>query len=557
MKLPGEAESLSTPRVNRGVVAGVQDTSAVAIAQAGRQVVGATDELHRAFEEKQFNMDKLQAEDLLNQAVDVYTDLKSGPDGFLQKKSSDAVHGKLNEDYSARFKQSTEALYEKAANARTKALLRSRLDSLGTKLSGDILNHVLREDEVWQKEVLKGTASSVAQLSADGWNSKGVVDAQRVRWKDAVDTYAKENGLDKVARDQMYLAGTTDMHKAVIERAINAGNSGYAKLWLKNNRKEIDADTAANLEAMLKSSGNREASQRSADSIYAMDISDSEKLAKAREINDPEVRDATVARIKARIAEDKGLEAQEKSDASNLSWKIIAEGGDTSDIPTTLWNTIEGPTQIALQEYVLKRNEGAPVKTDYQLYYGLQQAALVDPDAFVRLDLNRFVSRLAGPEFKEMIRLQKDILEDGGTQLETLRSKDQIVKQGLVEAGLNPDALDEDNDDGKAARAFLRRLDLESQIEQAKTGEPLSGQKLAEKVDDLSLRVRQERLGGWWPDRKTAAGVIKIEGVPDTMVDDLARRIKEVGEPVTEENIRKLYNFITNPPAPAGPYGGR
>ena len=554
MRLPGEAEALSIPNPRQGVVPGVRDPSAIALANAGQKVVSAANELQDAFERKQRHLDKLQAEDLYNQAIAQSIELKAGEDGYIHKKSSDAVNGKLREEYLGRLDKFTETLYEKVKTPRQKEMLKARLDNLRNNVSSDILGHVIQEEGVWQKQVLEGTAVAVSQEAAERWQSKGAIDAQRVRWKDAVDTYAEENGLDKVARDKLYLAGATDLHKAVIERAVNAGNSGYARMWLNANRKEIDADVAANIDASLKTSGTREESQRQADKIYSMGISDSAKLAKAREIANPEVRDATVTRIKARIAEDEGLDNQEKKDASDQAWKIVAAGGNEWDVPNTVWNEMEGTTQIAIQNYISTRNQGKPVKTNYSLYYGLQQAARVDPDAFVRTDLNQFVDRLAGPEFKSMIELQKDIL-DGGKALETVRTKDQVMKQGLVDAGLDPAELTKDSNAGIEARAFYRRVDTEAQAFQEKTGKPPTGKDLADIVDRLSLQVIQGRKWYWPFLGERPAGLVTIEGIPDDMVDDLAFRVKQAGQPVTEENIRKLYEFITNPPAPGGPYG--
>ena len=531
MKLPGEANVLPIARPVGGVVRGARDPVAPALANAGANMVGAANQLNRAFEAEQLRVDNSRVEDNHTQLVNFKVDLAQGEDGYQLKKGRDAVTKPLLKDTLSKFDRRVADMEGKLDNDRQKEEFRKRVEIVRGQVTQGVLSHQLREDGVYQKDVLKSTIGAETNSAAMSWNVPNEVNGSILRTTEAARKYAKANGLDE---KNIILEATTSVHEAVIENAIDSGETEYANQWLKAHRKEIDADVAIRLNGMLKTSETLGNSQAHADRIYSPRKGPEAMLAEARKISNPEERRTALSLLKARISEDEYYFKKDQADALDeglgylASRRAAGHAPRLTDIPISVMERMNG----AGQDAIMRQLSGVKPVKGGQTYYTLEQMHAADELAFAEVDLNLFDGQITPEEKVKFIGYQKDAVT-GGPMGEIARTKSQIIKQGMQAAGLDP----KDMDSGDEEIAFQRRIDAEAEA----LGRDVTATDIRDIVDRLTVEVIRERDYLW--DVKTPAGLTTIEGIPDDLIDDLAMAVKNAGQKVTVENIRLLYEY--------------
>ena len=532
MKLPGEANVLPIARPVGGVVRGARDPVAPALANAGANMVGAANQLNRAFEAEQLRVDNSRIEDNHTQLVNFKVDLAQGEDGYQLKKGRDAVTKPLLKDTLSKFDRRVADMEGKLDNDRQKEQFRKRVEIVRGQVTQGVLSHQLREDGVYQKDVLKSTIGAETNSAAMSWNVPNEVNGSILRTTEAARKYAKANGLDE---KNVILEATTSVHEAVIENAIDSGQTGYAKAWLKNHRKEIDADVATRLNGMLKTSETLGNSQAHADRIYSPRKEPEAMLSEARKISNPEERRTALSLLKARISEDEYYFKKDQADALDeglgylASRQAAGHAPRLTDIPISVMERMNGGGQDAIMRKLsgVKPVKGGPT------YYALEQMHAADEQAFAEIDLNQFDGQITTEEKTKFIGYQKDTVT-GGKMGDIATTKSMIIKQGIEAAGLDSEKMV----DGKNELEYQRRFDAEVLA----LGRDVTSSDYREIADRLSVEVVKQRPW-YWNDIESPAALTKVEGVPDDMVDEMAWAVKQAGVPVTHENIRKLYEF--------------
>lgn len=117
----------------------------------------------------------------------------------------------------------------------------------------------------------------------------------------------------------------TDLHSRVIGTMLADKNDIAAQEYFDTVADRLDPDAAKKLRETLKEGSLRGESQRQSEEIFARDIPKKEALAAAREIEDPELKDMTVKRMKALYTEKEAAEKDQLEelylDAVNLMEK--------------------------------------------------------------------------------------------------------------------------------------------------------------------------------------------------------------------------------------------
>lgn len=533
-RLPGESERLPVARASVGVARPFRDPVGPALAGAGSDLFSAGMNLQTSIERERLRIDTAAEEDAFNKFRMQQIELTVGENGFTKQRSGDAVTKPILKNYTEQLDRVSGDIEKNLTSDRQKEGFRRRTEVAKQQFTKDLLIHLDRENTTYQKQTMDATIDTEKNVAALHWNVKGDIDGSIVRAKKSIDGFAETADLDEKAKSVLYREATTKIHRAVIERAINEGRSGYAAEWLKQNREEIDSDTARLLQASLKTAGTREASQQQADRIWATGKSPADMTTAARKIRDPEVRQSTLALVKARIAEEDGYQKLDQNNAYDEAQGYLAyeqtQGRvpTLNDIPQTTLERMSGAQQAA----ILRTLGGVKPVKGGQTYYTLEQMHADDEQAFMDLDLNQFDGQITPEEKVRFIGYQKDTAT-GGPMGEIARTKSQIIKQGITASGLDIKEMDKGDDE----IAFQRRIDAEAEA----LGRDVTATDLRDIVDRLTIEVIRERDYIW--DVTAPAGMTTVEGVPDDMVDELARAVEAAGQPVTHENIRKLYGF--------------
>jgi hypothetical protein len=361
-RLPGEATTIRISDPRKNLVRGARDPVAPAIAQAGSNIAGASNELHQAFEQEQYRFDMSRTEDAYNQLIQGSIDLSVGEEGYQKQLGGDAINKPLLKDTMDRYEELQSGISGGLDNPRQREEFTKRMEVQKGRMAQGVLSHQQTENRVYRAQLLEATKQTGADEAGMNYDKMGIVDGTLVRWKALVNEDAEINGYagsdekSQAIRDAKYMEGTTLIHEAVIENAIMAEKPGYAKAWLKAHRDEIDSKTAKRLDKMVETSSVRAASQGYVDKVWAMGGSNTEKLAMMRKVNNPAEREAALSLAKARISEEASLKNIDEANAKDEAWKVIGTGGIEADVPIPVIDAMNGEDVAKMQTYLKARD---------------------------------------------------------------------------------------------------------------------------------------------------------------------------------------------------------
>ena len=221
----------------------------------------------------------------------------------------------------------------------------------------------------------------VAQANAEGWTKEVLLQ----RLKDV----------------------TSAGYAGVVDRLL-VDDPSAARAFYDAKKEEIGGNVRAKLERALKEGVTRQQAQAATDAIVAQIGTESlsAMLAQARQISDPELRDAVVDRVKIRHAEGETQRKNEEKIAKTQAWTGILEGGSSDQIPPALWAELPHETQRQIHAYEEKRAKGEEPQTNTGVYYKLRQ---MSHSEFAKVNLMDYVNQLSVVDFKKLADEQNSI----------------------------------------------------------------------------------------------------------------------------------------------------
>jgi hypothetical protein len=262
----------------------------------------------------------------------------------------------------------------------------------------------------------------------------------------------------------------------------------------------------------------------------------------ARNISDPEVRDAAVNRVESRWNEIDKLERDYHDQIVNRASTIVEESSSTDGIHRGEWLKLTVQERSALETRARQLSAGIEPETDIAKWYDLQLMAVDDPQEFMQRNLMQDRPNLGNTDFQNLARVQAAMREgtDDGA-LNGWRTMNQVVDETLPERVK-----------GDARNEFRRQVEDRVIQLQQQTGKEASTEDVQAIADELAVKGRVP--GGWFGALGTTDPAYRFEVGEDeftvTGVDEVPRMDREAisivlrsrGKPVTDESILDYYN---------------
>lgn len=334
-------------------------------------------------------------------------------------------------------------------------------------------------------------------------------------------------------------AFVSQAHAVILDRMAVSNPLG-AKTYYKEHKSEIDGLTQIKIEKLLDAEVLRAESQYQADKIVSTGKGFEEQLTEARSISDPKVRDETVRRVKDRFNEAKAIAAQEESELIEDAGKIVVNGGTLDDLRPEHREALGVSGMASIKSYL---KSGGDVVTDLPTYYTLQDMATDRPEDFKKVQLIKYLGKMAKPELDKLYTLQRSMLKGETKDLVLGRTMKQIVDDGLNAAGIKTGA----KGNVKKANQFRRWVEEQADLE----GIDKNTQDWRNKVQAIVDRglIEGEVKGGIYdPDKQlfeTLEGekfiIDDVDAIPESEQAKIINALKHRKLPVTDENIIDLY----------------
>ena len=253
--------------------------------------------------------------------------------------------------------------------------------------------------------------------------------------------YKDRTGMSAKEAKEFELDALSGLHAGVVSQMVNNGQDLLAKQYYAGAKKnkQIDGDTAAKLDKLLQASSTKGESQRQADEIMSLGLGMGASIEKAREIEDPEVRDATVTRVKSRINEQKLI--KEETDKNRFDGFVtqIENFQSVDAMPVEQRAQLSSKQEKVMSSMLDMISKGYQPTTDPITEQDLMIEAGTNPQAFLRRDINLSAHKLSSADRKKFLGMQTRLRSNDQKTLEDLgdfMSHTQQIKVNLVEHGI-------------------------------------------------------------------------------------------------------------------------
>lgn len=526
------AVGYSTPQ---GRTPRFQDRSGEIVAQAVGQFGQVVTQAADAYQEREDTFAYARAKTALLQAdADARRELENDQDwGTFEKRYS-----------------------EKMATAREKAagMIRSSRDralfDMDAKLdvergAGEIRGVAKRKEIDWGRATLDGMLESnrTAALNAKDEPTRAALIRTT---QDAIEG-AKAKGYisEQEAMNQQqgwtanYAEGFVGMQPAAKRIELLSKPKGTAADYIAPDRR------AALLEAAKKEDRDltvRRESQAQEDAIVTKHGGNwTAALKAARDIDDPEVRDSTVSRIKVRQAEAKQAEFDYREALTEEALGFINGGGKFADLPLNIKNGLKPSALNALRSYAEQQASGGTRRTQPETLIELSKLSTDDPQGFGELDMLTYRDKLSDSDFEEFVDLQRKIrsgsLDGRATGFMTLNQVRDERLRDLFGSAM-PGAKESSNVSA-ARRKFVEQYETRLKAVKQQTGKVPATDDARKILDEMTAEVAINR--DYWFDTSKPAYELTVDDIPDADGHEIVAELKKRGLPVTAQAVLDIY----------------
>jgi len=415
-----------------------------------------------------------------------------------------------------------------------------------TEFNSNLQRHEFNEHQRYDQETTLSAIAASRDDAIKNYQNEGNISENLQIQVASIQAHGERNGLAKDVVAKQVQESISSTHSGVISRMLNNNQDQLAKAYFQEVKKSLTGEDTVKLEKSLEVGSLRGEAQRSSDTIMDSANTLSEGLEQARKINDPELRDAVVSRVKTRFSEESVISNQQKEARYKQASDILEQTGDRDKIPSDVWANLSLSERNSIDSRAKQLASGAPAATDWKVYYDLKTAASNNTtrNKFLRENLLTYRHKLGDGEFKELVKLQTSLREGDQKALQEVtgyRTDNQIVTDTLKSIGVDP------KKDAEQSALFKRRVDEEIADYVKRNNKKPSTSDVQSIVDNLVVKGEVDGFL-YNPNRflfEVEEGdvfLIDAKDVPRSERLKIEEALQANGLPTTEDNIIDLYN---------------
>ena len=397
------------PRPTGGVVSYNPTSGKEALVGQALTSLGETlGQIGQEAEKQRLRDDTRRAEDAFNQLRSQQLDLTTGQDGFVNKKSGNAVNEPLMENYVKRFDDAAKRIEDALGNDEQRQMFRRRAAVSSYQFKQNLLQHITNESRVYDEQVFKGTIATETQSAAANWSDPNAVGLSLTRIDAATSARAQDEGWADEFKNAVLLQERGKVHAAVVGQALAAGNFQYAKGWYDRYKGEVDPTTARSIQATIDNTLEKQIGQMTSIVLSGYDLSPEqvEPIVKAAKGTGQEQQALQLAATTKATGEFRRmLPAQQEAYLTNLEAQVRKDPTKFDVTMVSRFRTIyenqqrdlkESPVTFAVRQGFVKDGSLAAQPVDFS------NPGAIGPQLSARFDLAREMRKVYGAEFKPL-----------------------------------------------------------------------------------------------------------------------------------------------------------
>ena len=236
-------------------------------------------------------------------------------------------------------------------------------------------------------------------------------------------------------------------------------------------------------------------------------------------------------------------EQRKQQDAQNLesAWDVVLQGNSWDTIPAATWAALPAEGRKQIMDY----KPGRP--TDQEVYYRARDEIVSGNE----LNLLGMRAKLSDTDFQELTKLQQDRREKGAEATSSIGSNDDIFKEALRNAGIDPNAK-AGKADAKSVASARRYVDTQIRAMEQDQGKKATPDQVQKVVDRAFIQGEVPGSGfmGMFSSKKRAFErepgdqviVRDIKQIPADEHQQIVEALKRHGRVPNDADILKLFN---------------
>lgn len=554
--LPGVRKTAAENDVSTGAVLDeAKARTDEAIAGLGGAAVGVADqglrEIARVQKQEKDRADQIAVFDANNQLLQWKNQRLYDPkDGALTVKGQAAMP--LPEEVGDEFKDYADQVGQTMTTPKQKeAFAKLQLDHQ-TDLDLTLRRHVYSEMQTYEGNVLQATVSNNTDDAIRNANDPRRVGSALGNIVTAIQASGPRLGLPPEMVTEQVAAARSTVFTGVIGQLIDGGQQKAAQAYYDEVKQDLKAPAIEHIERALSEGRVKKDSQTQADAIIAAGGSLTDQRAKAKQIDDPAVRDAVEQRLEHENALNEAATREAQQAKLKGVYDTLDQTKDVNQIPPTTWASMTGGERSAAMDYATKLAKGEPVATDVPTYYSLMKKAGDDPNTFATTNLLAYKSVLSKEDFDHFAGIQLAIKNGDRAKAEKdlgpARLQEGVVDDGLTLYGIDPKSKP-NSPEGRAIAQLREMLRTRVEAQQNLTGKPVPDTDVQKMLDGI-LSTSKDVPGSWWGvfpgagpffNSSKRAIDLTIEDIPATDKAQITDALKRAGRPVSDATVLGLY----------------
>ena len=394
--------------------------------------------------------------------------------GYYYKNGKDAV-GKSGEI----MKNFDDFVQEYKSKNKISLFNQSRMNSMiqnkKSRIYAGVNAHDVKQTGIWAETESQVGLDNAIKGMVNARNNPTIMQTQLNNAMKIIEWQGEMQNLDPDTIEAMKKQAKSSAYCSVLDSYISEG-SLKAGEFFEQHKDEIDSKNHARYIGTIKNEETKYQARDLAEQIVSSSVSQEEAIQKAEAIQDIELSDMTVSRIKRHYSDQEHFRDLAEREALNGFYTKAVQAAQTGgvlsydDIP----DNIDPNIKLSLMNYI--NTKGQP-ETDNQVWETLYNMSVNNAQGFAKEDLNKYRGYLSDGEYKNFLKKQQDI--QAGDYYTTIKDDDKMIKDALKAMRLTSD--------GKTASAFSEIRAMTRELE-ARRGRKITDAELQNITNSLGYK---------------------------------------------------------------------
>lgn len=394
--------------------------------------------------------------------------------GYYYKNGKDAV-GKSGEI----MKNFDDFVQEYKSKNKISPFNQSRMNSMiqnkKSRIYAGVNAHDVKQTGIWAETESQVGLDNAIKGMVNARNNPTIMQTQLNNAMKIIEWQGEMQNLDPDTIEAMKKQAKSSAYCSVLDSYISEG-SLKAGEFFEQHKDEIDSKNHARYIGTIKNEETKYQARDLAEQIVSSSVSQEEAIQKAEAIQDIELSDMTVSRIKRHYSDQEHFRDLAEREALNGFYTKAVQAAQTGgvlsydDIP----DNIDPNIKLSLMNYI--NTKGQP-ETDNQVWETLYNMSVNNAQGFAKEDLNKYRGYLSDGEYKNFLKKQQDI--QAGDYYTTIKDDDKMIKDALKAMRLTSD--------GKTASAFSEIRAITRELE-ARRGRKITDAELQNITNSLGYK---------------------------------------------------------------------